>query len=509
MSEKHSPSSQDNKYDYEQYEELHNRGEKFFYTEYNCIYDMGLSVYALSLRGYLLSLTTKDKKVAWPSLKNISNHLKISRNTVKKAVEELIRAGLLKKELRISEKGDYANTIYTIIDPPLELIYKSYGSKMAHIIKAGGSPDDPPCNEMTGVGHQMTNGESPDNRRVGHEVITKNNHNKNNQSINIDLPSISSLRSDIEGHDVENPEHSNEPTSPDNESIALEDTDLLIESILSENFLDSLEGILVDSTSDTSNGITVEECHLPGPEKKPLPLNNKRQKKTKTGGTSAVIKTKTANSPEKPSKEDKTGRQNEAQLTNKDIIGSLGDAFLEISGMSERYPPGPQRKRIYALMGRLYNRLDCEPVYRAIDALRKKLTADKSDITDPLRYIAGVAEKCAQQIGREKTAGQNADDFYAAVKKIGEENAPTKEQRRLVREWYAAEEERAARYWKEREEEEERLRAVLETHYDDPLAEAIAEIQRDYAREKLYGTKDVGGAKHIGSCLDRLKTASN
>lgn len=320
-----------------------------------------------------------------------------------------------------------------------------------------------------------------------------------------DIPSTSSLRSDVDGHCVKNPERPNEPTPSANEDLTPEDIDSLTELLSDLTFL---EAKLNDPIGDFPCEITIEEIpELSVTKEESLsPKINRRQKKSKSSDSSAVIKSST-DLPEKPSEENQVS-SDQAQLTNKDIIGSLGDTFLETPGMAERYPPGPQRKRIYALMGRLYHRLDCEPVYRAIEALKKKL-ASGQDLNDPLRYVAGAAKKCAQQIGQEKTAGQNADDFYAAVKKIGEENAPTKEQRRLVREWYAAEEERAARYWREREEEEERLRAVLETHYDDPLAEAIAEIQRDYAREKLYGTKDVGGAKHIGSCLDRLKTASN
>ena len=162
--------------------------------------------------------------------------------------------------------------------------------------------------------------------------------------------------------------------------------------------------------------------------------------------------------------------------------------------MSEAYPPGPKRKRVYALMGRLYHRLDCEPVFRAIDALRRKIESGGS-INDPLRYVAGIAEKCA----KGPIKNDNADEMYRAIKEIGEKNALTEDKRAFIREWYAHEEKQAEEFFKKQREERNRLLSILEKKYDDPLAEEIAEIQREYARKKI--AKDRGKFKHVSSCL--------
>lgn len=451
-------------FDYEQ-GELHNKGKRFFYIEYNCIYEMGLSVYALSLRGYLLSLTTKDRKTVWPSLKNIASHLGISRNTVKKAVEELIKAGLLKKELRISERGDYANTIYTILDPPIELIYKSVDTKMTNMTQAdkpvGGSPDDLPCNDMTGVGHLVTDGVSPNDKRVGHVVITKNNQEKNNHIIKSDLSSLPSLRSGKEDPKAQKPV----------EDSAVKDS--------AQYGGSSPEELLQEKVPLLTEG--------PAPKKKAF-------RKSETC-IPAVTDNSTSDQPGRVPKENTPFANNEGSgITNKDIIGSLGDLFLEVSGMSEAYPPGPKRKRVYALMGRLYHRLDCEPVFRAIDAFKKKIEAGGT-VDDPLRYVAGVAEKCAKSVPKDNCA----DEMYRVIKEIGEKNALTGDKRAFIKKWYAHEEKQGEEFFRKQKEERERLLSLLEKKYDDPLAEEIAEIQREYARKKI--AKDRGKFKHVSSCL--------
>lgn len=162
--------------------------------------------------------------------------------------------------------------------------------------------------------------------------------------------------------------------------------------------------------------------------------------------------------------------------------------------MSEVYPPGPKRKRVYALMGRLYYRLDCEPVFRAIDALRRKIESGGS-INDPLRYVAGIAEKCA----KGPIKNDDADEMYMAIKEIGEKNALTEDKRAFIKEWYAHEEKQGEEFFRKQKEERERLLSILEKKYDDPLAEEIAEIQREYARKKI--ARDRGKFKHVSSCL--------
>ena len=162
--------------------------------------------------------------------------------------------------------------------------------------------------------------------------------------------------------------------------------------------------------------------------------------------------------------------------------------------MSETYPPGPYRKRVYSLMGRLYHRLDCEPVYRAIDTLRKKLMTGDT-VNDPLRFVAGVAEKYAKGAPKES----DAEEMYLAIKEIGKKNALTEDKRAFIKAWYAHEEKQAEEFFEKQKKERERLLSLLEKKYDDPLAEEIAEMQREYAREKI--SKDRGKFKHVSSCL--------
>jgi DNA-binding MarR family transcriptional regulator len=41
----------------------------------------------------------------WPAVKTIADHLQLSRSTVKRALHDLVKAGLIEKEARYRENG--------------------------------------------------------------------------------------------------------------------------------------------------------------------------------------------------------------------------------------------------------------------------------------------------------------------------------------------------------------------------------------------------------------------
>ena len=50
----------------------------------------------------------------WPAIKTIALELGLSRSTVKRALDDLVRAGLLRKDPRWRENGSYTSNLYQI-----------------------------------------------------------------------------------------------------------------------------------------------------------------------------------------------------------------------------------------------------------------------------------------------------------------------------------------------------------------------------------------------------------
>lgn len=50
----------------------------------------------------------------WPAIKTIAQELGISRSTVKRALDDLCRAGLLRKEYRWRENGSLSSNLYHV-----------------------------------------------------------------------------------------------------------------------------------------------------------------------------------------------------------------------------------------------------------------------------------------------------------------------------------------------------------------------------------------------------------
>ncbi|MBE3582221.1 MAG: helix-turn-helix domain-containing protein [Thermoanaerobacteraceae bacterium] len=135
---------------------LQDNRRKNWFWDHNYIFDLGLSCYAIVVRLYLARCANENRQ-AWPSLSKIAAHCGISRQTAKRAINELIEKGLLAKETRMSEAGDYETNVYVLLDPNLDSIASGNAQKQDAPAKGGRLPQDLPCNEMTGgVGYHRT-----------------------------------------------------------------------------------------------------------------------------------------------------------------------------------------------------------------------------------------------------------------------------------------------------------------------------------------------------------------
>ena len=56
-----------------------------------------------------------EKSSCWPGINRIASDLKVSRSTVKRALEDLIRNGYIEKELRYRSNGSYSSNLYTVL----------------------------------------------------------------------------------------------------------------------------------------------------------------------------------------------------------------------------------------------------------------------------------------------------------------------------------------------------------------------------------------------------------
>ncbi|MBQ3194966.1 MAG: helix-turn-helix domain-containing protein [Clostridia bacterium] len=63
---------------------------------------------------YLYDRMDKEKK-AWPSIKTIAESLSISRSTVKRAIHDLEKASLIRKEPHYRENGSATSNRYYLL----------------------------------------------------------------------------------------------------------------------------------------------------------------------------------------------------------------------------------------------------------------------------------------------------------------------------------------------------------------------------------------------------------
>ena len=81
---------------------------------YDSIYqDTELSPRAKAVYIYLKDHANKEG-TCWPGIKTIATGVSLSRSTVKRALDDLVKAGLVVKEKRWRENGSLSSTLYQI-----------------------------------------------------------------------------------------------------------------------------------------------------------------------------------------------------------------------------------------------------------------------------------------------------------------------------------------------------------------------------------------------------------
>ena len=80
---------------------------------YSLIYSSDLEHRARTVYMYLKDRADLDGR-CWPAIKTIAADLGLSRSTVKRALDDLIRVGLIEKEPRWRENGSYTSNLYRL-----------------------------------------------------------------------------------------------------------------------------------------------------------------------------------------------------------------------------------------------------------------------------------------------------------------------------------------------------------------------------------------------------------
>ena len=79
------------------------------------LYQSGLPHRAISVYMYLKDRTDKNG-TCYPSIGTIAKELTLSRNTVKRGIDDLIKAGFIQKEIRLRENGGRSSNLYRILN---------------------------------------------------------------------------------------------------------------------------------------------------------------------------------------------------------------------------------------------------------------------------------------------------------------------------------------------------------------------------------------------------------
>ena len=81
---------------------------------FETIYTSGLPHRAVAVYMYLHDRADRDKS-CWPAIPTMARELGLSRSTIKRALDDLVHAGYLKKEFRYRENGSYTSNLYTLL----------------------------------------------------------------------------------------------------------------------------------------------------------------------------------------------------------------------------------------------------------------------------------------------------------------------------------------------------------------------------------------------------------
>ena len=78
------------------------------------LYQSDLSHRARAVYMYLKDRADREGK-CWPGIRTISSELRLSRSTVKRALNDLCEAGLISKESRWRENGSLSSNLYRLL----------------------------------------------------------------------------------------------------------------------------------------------------------------------------------------------------------------------------------------------------------------------------------------------------------------------------------------------------------------------------------------------------------
>ena len=107
---------------------LHREPAKNYFPLPNCIYQLGLSAGAIAVYGYLFYIENRETYQCHASYATIGNAVGMSRNTVRKYVQELEHRGLIFTERTtiVTQDGRIQNgsLLYTIL--PIQLVIEQF-----------------------------------------------------------------------------------------------------------------------------------------------------------------------------------------------------------------------------------------------------------------------------------------------------------------------------------------------------------------------------------------------
>ena len=81
---------------------------------FETIYASGLPHRAVAVYMYLHDRSDQDKS-CWPAIPTMARELGMSRSTIKRALNDLVGAGYLRKEFRYRENGSHTSNLYIIL----------------------------------------------------------------------------------------------------------------------------------------------------------------------------------------------------------------------------------------------------------------------------------------------------------------------------------------------------------------------------------------------------------
>ena len=81
---------------------------------FDSVYHSDLSRRARAVYMYLKD-HADSKGQCWPGIRTISTDLRLSRSTVKRALDDLYKAGLVSKESRWRENGSHSSNLYRLL----------------------------------------------------------------------------------------------------------------------------------------------------------------------------------------------------------------------------------------------------------------------------------------------------------------------------------------------------------------------------------------------------------